>query len=83
MPFPSPGDLPEPEIEPGSPALQANSLQPEPPGKTIYMETQRNPNSQSNLEKEEWSGGIILPDIRLQSSKQHGSGTKTKTNGTR
>ena len=27
LPFPSPGDLPEPGIEPGSPALQADSLQ--------------------------------------------------------
>ena len=26
LPFPSPGDLPNPGIEPGSPALQANSL---------------------------------------------------------
>ena len=26
LPFPSPGDLPNPEIEPGSPALQAKSL---------------------------------------------------------
>ena len=26
LPFPSPGDLPDPAIEPGSPALQANSL---------------------------------------------------------
>ena len=26
LPFPSPGDLPDPEIEPGSPALQAGSL---------------------------------------------------------
>ena len=25
-PFPSPGDLPDPEIEPGSPALEADSL---------------------------------------------------------
>ena len=25
-PFPSPGDLPDPGIEPGSPALQADSL---------------------------------------------------------
>ena len=29
----SPGDLPDPEIEPGSPALQADSLPAEPPGK--------------------------------------------------
>ena len=33
LPFPSPGDLPNPEIEPWSPALQADSLLPEPPGK--------------------------------------------------
>ena len=26
MPFPSPGDLPDPGIEPGSPALQADAL---------------------------------------------------------
>ena len=33
LPFPSPGDLPNPEIESGSPALQADSLLSEPPGK--------------------------------------------------
>ena len=33
LPFPSPGDLPDPEIEPGSPALQADALPSEPPGK--------------------------------------------------
>ena len=32
-PFPSPGDLPNPGIEPRSPALQENSLPAEPPGK--------------------------------------------------
>ena len=31
--FPSAGDLPDPGAEPGSPALQADSLQFEPPGK--------------------------------------------------
>ena len=33
LPFPSPGDLPNPGIEPGSPALQADALPSEPPGK--------------------------------------------------
>ena len=33
LPFPSPGDLPDPGIEPGSPALQADALTSEPPGK--------------------------------------------------
>ena len=33
LPFPSPGDLPDSEIKPGSPALQADALTSEPPGK--------------------------------------------------
>ena len=33
QPFPSPGDLPHPDTEPRSPALQADSLPSEPPGK--------------------------------------------------
>ena len=33
LPFPSPGDLPGSGIEPGSPALQADALPSEPPGK--------------------------------------------------
>ena len=37
MPFPSPGDLPDPGIEPGSPALEADALTSEPPGKPIYI----------------------------------------------
>jgi len=36
-PFPSPGDLPDPAIEPGSPALQADSLQSEPPGTRCFV----------------------------------------------
>ena len=32
LPFPSPGDLPDPGIEPGSPALQADAVTSEPPG---------------------------------------------------
>ena len=33
LPFPSPGDLPNPGIEPKSPALQADTLPSEPPEK--------------------------------------------------
>jgi len=39
VPFPSPEDLPNPEIEPRSPALQADALTSEPPGKPIIRET--------------------------------------------
>ena len=35
LPFPSPGDLPNPGIEPGSPALQADALPSKPPGKPV------------------------------------------------
>ena len=33
LPFPSPGDLPDPGIKPRSPALRAETLTSEPPGK--------------------------------------------------
>ena len=33
LPFPSPGDLPDPGIEPGSIALRTDALPSEPPGK--------------------------------------------------
>ena len=35
LPFPSPGDLPDPGIEPRSPTLQADTLPSEPPGKPM------------------------------------------------
>ena len=39
LPFPSPGDLPNPGVEPGSPALQADSLPSEPSGKPSIQST--------------------------------------------
>ena len=56
---------------------------------TIHMETQKTPNSQSSLEKEEWSwmNGMKLEEstfltsgytTKLQSSGQYGPGTKTE-----
>ena len=38
LPFPSPGDLPYPGIEPMSPTLQADALPSEPPGKPVSRE---------------------------------------------
>ena len=37
LPFPSPGDLLDPGIEPGSPALQADALPSEPPGNPVFL----------------------------------------------
>ena len=50
LPFPSPGDLPNTGIKPGSPALQADALPSEPPGKTIYW---RNDELRKSLEGRE------------------------------
>ena len=36
LPFPSPGDLPDPGIEPRSPILHADALTSEPPGKPLH-----------------------------------------------
>ena len=35
LPFRSPGDLPDPGIEPGSPTFQVDALTSEPPGKPL------------------------------------------------
>ena len=35
LPFPCPGDLPNPGIKPGFPALQTDALPSEPPGKLL------------------------------------------------
>ena len=40
MPFPSPGGLPDPGVEPRSPALEADALTSEPPGKAIALTKQ-------------------------------------------
>ena len=40
LPFPSPGVLSNPGMEPESPVLQADSLPSEPPGKSNILETQ-------------------------------------------
>ena len=57
LPFPSPGDLPNPGIEPGSLALQADSLPSEPPG---------------NSSKREVCSNTILPqETRKISNKEH------------
>ena len=50
LPLPSPGDLPNSGIEPRSPALQADSLPSEPPGKPLDMvQTDTNVGSPSSF----------------------------------
>ena len=67
LPFPSPGDLPDPGIEPGSPALQTDALPSEPPGSLIdikdsliltYAHNQNDVNRMVNkkwgIKRDEW-----------------------------
>ena len=57
-PFPSPGDLPNPGIEPGFPALQADSLPSEPPGKpTLQL---------NDLEKEQTESKVRAGESHRQ-----------------
>ena len=51
LPFPSPGDLPDPGIEPGCPALQADSLPSEPPGKPQQKGVCANIEAEASLER--------------------------------
>ena len=63
LPFPSPGDLPNPGIEPRSPTLQADSLPAEPPGKPFVNHTY-----QSKFKLSQaliWLGGLMLKFIHF------------------
>ena len=53
LPFPSPGDFPDPGIKPGSLALEADALTSEPPGKPKYSK------SHTVLIIESWDGQWI------------------------
>ena len=48
LPFPSPGDLPDPGIESGTPAFQAEALTSEPPGKPYRKVTSTRKPSQTH-----------------------------------
>ena len=50
QPFPSPGNLPQLWIEPGSPALQADSLLSDPPGKAAQGESRVGKNWETGID---------------------------------
>ena len=54
LPFPSPGDLPDPGITLGSLALQAESLLSEPPGKVMTSYSTESKLSFSDVETTAW-----------------------------
>ena len=45
LPFPSPGDLPDPGIEPGTPALQADALTSEPRNRRLLISWLQSPSA--------------------------------------
>ena len=53
LPFSSPGHLPDPGIEPGSPALQVDSLLSEPPGKPDFNQ------ETANLSRQRGNGSFV------------------------
>ena len=61
-PFPSPGDLPNPGIEPSSPTLQADSLPSEPPAKPHDK-----PIISNNI-----TDKIIVPTLQMRKGAQSG-----------
>ena len=68
LPFPSPGDLPDPGTEPTSPALQADALLTEPPGKpclgsmlqVLLLQQPWNPISAFSAQQVYLCNGILL-----------------------
>ena len=67
LPFPSPEDLPDPGIEPGSSALEADDLTSEPPGKlSQYM--QKNQLTKFNIYS--WQKNVSHLEIEEKKEKQ-------------
>ena len=63
LPRPPPGDLPDPGIEPKSPALQADALPSEPPGKSIKMH-ENVPKLKDKSESESESHSVMSDSLR-------------------
>ena len=84
LPFPSPGDLPDPGIGPRSPALQADALPSEPQGISIISDLQITPlmaeseedlkSLLMNMKEESEKAGLKL---NIQKTKIMGSGPIT------
>ena len=65
LPFPSPGDLPNAGIEPGSPALQADALPSEPQGNLRYAD-----DTTVMAESEEELKSLLMK-VKEESKTQH------------
>ena len=70
LPFPSPGDLPNPGIKPGSLALQADSLPAELPGKSRGNISQHNKSSYQSVQGTHCA--VLSRSVVSDSLKPHG-----------
>ena len=64
LPFPSPGDLSDPGIEPRFPALEADALTSEPPGKPLGILGSGSQNKSAPCSK--WERNLGTPEGVLQ-----------------
>ena len=83
LPFPSPGDLPNPGNEPGFPALQVDSLSSEPPGEALkenqewgdgeeISQSQQTTKSELYFDWQRYSASFTLADLTtIQNKKSH------------
>ena len=71
LPFPSPGDLPDPGMEPGSHALQTDVLLSEPPGKPILITSKVEIHKMLVLEETYWEYIISKNGILQNLNKHH------------
>ena len=62
LPFPSPGDLPDPGIKPRSPTLQADALTSEPPGKPAWKKGGPKKLFYVMYDEDQW-GLLLLPSV--------------------
>ena len=90
LPFPSPGGLPNPGIEPGYPALQTDSLLSEPLGKPIHIGVAGNTWRGEDIGDRGWASASmgqtkclllhlmrLLPVFLTVKERQRGSWTRT------
>ena len=65
LPFPSPGDLPDPGIQPEFPALEADALTSELPGKLTLNSCKNNNNQKKPLNNHiyNWKGILFCPGM--------------------